>query len=288
MSSGPQNYQVKWLYSTLKNRYIILYPNLSYAGNVFDMGTSKNCVSQVIVDVLIARRKHNTNLIKIAHAHTAKKQCSKRCKYCSSNDHNTSAAFCPEQKKQLEIKKIMITKQLSFVEAKSLAENDAPQQNSTFANVVNLAQQLEKLKKEMEEFKNTNTTLKNRLFSAEIIIESFKSLHNKQTKDTYTNSDSSHAQTTIETITVSDNLTTDNSLAINSSPINILNSPQININADKHNTIIDDILRKIEIHNSTYKSSNTTTPAQLSTSPKNNPFKSGVVGINGPPNTKIT
>lgn len=52
-----------------------------------------------------------------------RRNCNAKCKHCKAEGHNAMQLSCPEMKKQTQIKTLMITKQLSFMEAKQQTEN---------------------------------------------------------------------------------------------------------------------------------------------------------------------
>lgn len=102
------------------------------------------------------------------------KKCALKCKYCDTNDHNTLMTSCKEYKKQLKIKKEIIINKKTFMEAKNLVENELnfPEiLQPTYSQTVKLADEMAKIKIELNELKETNQILLHKLQNAEDFIE---------------------------------------------------------------------------------------------------------------------
>lgn len=103
------------------------------------------------------------------------RSCVAKCKYCKTEQHNTFNATCPHMKKQIEIKKQMITKNIDFNEAKQLVENTTTDKtHTTYASITSLTQQIETLKSELNKIKSLNQTLVERISSAEQLYDSIQ------------------------------------------------------------------------------------------------------------------
>lgn len=99
--------------------------------------------------------------------------CVALCKYCKCNEHNTFTALCPFMKKQYEIKKTMIIKNVEFNEAKILVEQHVDNKTKTYADVTSLTQKLNLMQKEINNVKQLNETLIKRITAAEQIFDKF-------------------------------------------------------------------------------------------------------------------
>lgn len=99
------------------------------------------------------------------------RKCLTLCKYCNTNDHCAAQNVCPEYKKQLTIKTLMITKRLSFVEAKNATEKPLTSDSITYAGSVNLLSRMDKLIDEIDQLKKLNRTLLERVQESEKIID---------------------------------------------------------------------------------------------------------------------
>lgn len=102
-----------------------------------------------------------------------KRGCVVMCKSCKCNEHNSFAAICPFMKKQYEIKKTMIIKNVEFNEAKIIVEQAVDNKPQTYANVTSLSQQLAAMQTEINNVKKLNETLILRITSAENIFDTY-------------------------------------------------------------------------------------------------------------------
>lgn len=114
-----------------------------------------------------------------------RRNCIAKCKHCNVDGHNVMQQSCPEQKKQTQIKTLMITKQLTFTEAKKITESGSQGTNNTqsYANITTLTTIINTLKEELQNMKKLNQALIVRLATAEKTIEL---INEKKTQQTLT------------------------------------------------------------------------------------------------------
>lgn len=99
-------------------------------------------------------------------------KCLKKCKFCNTHDHNALQACCPENKKQILIKKEMIINNKNFMEAKDIVEQQIePKITQSYANVTNMNKQIDEIKKELDNLREINKKLIERVATAEILID---------------------------------------------------------------------------------------------------------------------
>lgn len=127
------------------------------------------------------------------------KTCIQLCKHCKSAEHNALNNNCPENKKQQQFKKIMITQKLTFIEAKTQIENRVNDDNkNTYASITSLTSQMDNLRRELDNIKELNAKLIERITSAEKIIFAFPDVDEGKDRTDLIN-DSNNASTSIAT-----------------------------------------------------------------------------------------
>lgn len=175
------------------------------------------------------------------------KKCVHFCAHCMTNTHNTFDKNCMEQKKQQEIKKQMTLNNATFVEAKNIVEkqNNAPTVSQSFASVVQLTSQIQKITEELENLRKVNALLIERVSSAEHII----SVYRTGGLATAINSDVVALQPNKETTFSSPS----NSTTINLKEKNKMSNTTTTIDAIASNSATDRILNAIQTHEDKFK-----------------------------------
>lgn len=100
-----------------------------------------------------------------------KNKCITKCKYCQVGDHNSTQVKCPEYIKQTEIKKIMYTENLSFMEAKNKVVSNNTNPKKSYADITSLSNKIDALSLDLEVLRNFNKELMQRNKEAEKIME---------------------------------------------------------------------------------------------------------------------
>lgn len=206
-----------------------------------------------------------------------RRKCKNLCKFCNTNDHNSMQSICPENKKQMLIKKEMTINKATFIEAKKTIEQ-AAEPKPSFASVSSLTNTIEDLKNEILKLKQFNETIMERVLFADRIFEAIKldnptiiSEAEKQIKQITTTekpiTQNTNPQKKTTQITTTENLSTQNtypeiSFSDNSAvqaiaggnPTTSTQSPPTTTKPQFSSTqVADNILKKIDQFNQMHK-----------------------------------
>lgn len=118
------------------------------------------------------------------------KECIPKCKNCNSHQHNSMSSSCPVMKIQQNIKKEMITNNLTYILAKQKIDNQST--GETYASVSNFSTQIKALKEENTNLKRVNELLMERISTIDKFMETITNTANNSNISSVSNASTSN------------------------------------------------------------------------------------------------